>query len=450
MQIWNCFLDNLEKQFGKETVQRWLRPLVVTRFDAGNIFLQAKDSFQVMWFDEHIRPVIKKSLVNNNGRPIRVHLSIGNSFPQGKPTTPAQEVVEKPMKFEQDELFPYCTFDQFIASEENQVPFKVIQHTFEVHLQKDAEALLYNPIYLYGPSGVGKTHLLMALTKALLQKGLKAFYVNAQTFTDHVVSAIRCGDMHSFRERYRHLDVLLIDDIETLARKNATQEEFFHTFNTLHIANKQIILAGHSSPNFLEGIEERLISRFEWGISLPLQKVVSHQDLLTGLQRRAAYYEVKLEKSLQEYLVTFFKDLRVLLKVLDSIMVHLQINPSYKTDTLSLTRLKDFIDELRIKEMTQKLTPEKIIQLVADLFDIKTDDIIGKSQSRDCALPRQIAMYLLRFELKMPYMKIGSVFSRDHSTVMTSIKSITSSLEEKDKQISFYLQDIQRKLLSCH
>lgn len=448
MQVWNCFLDNLEKQFGKETIGRWLRPLVVTRFDAANIFLQAKDSFQVMWFDEHIRPFIKKALVNNNGRPIKVHLSVGNSFPQEKIQGPA-EITEKVLKYEQDELAPYCTFDQFIPSEENLVPFKVIQHTLEVHLQKGSESLLYNPIYLYGSSGVGKTHLLMALTKALLQKGVKAFFVNAQTFTEHVVSAIRRGDMHSFREAYRHLDVLIIDDIEILARKNATQEEFFHTFNTLHMAGKQIILSGPSSPNFLEGIEERLISRFEWGISLPLQKVTSHTDLLAGLQKRAEYFEVKLERSLQEYLVTFFKELRVLLKILDAIMVHLQINPTHKKEFLSLTHLKDFIDELRIKEMSQKITPEKIIGLVADLFDIKMDDIVGKSQSRDCALPRQIAMFLLRSELKMPYMKIGSLFSRDHSTVMTSIKSISLSLEGKDKQISFYLQDIQRKLLSC-
>ncbi len=449
MQVWNCFLDNLEKQFGKETVGRWLRPLVVTRFDAANIFLQAKDSFQVMWFDEHIRPFLKKTLVNNNGRPIKVHLSVGASFPQEKASAQPQEFAEKAIKYDSDELFSYCTFEQFVPSEENLVPFRVLEHTLAVHTQKDAEALLYNPIYLYGPSGVGKTHLLMALTKALLHKGIKAFYVNAQTFTDHVVSAIRRGDMHSFRDTYRNLDVLLIDDIEILARKNATQEEFFHTFNTLHIASKQIILSGHASPNFLEGIEERLISRFEWGISLPLQKVTSHQDLLLGLQKRAAFYEVKLERSLQEYLVTFFKDLKVLLKTLDAIMVHLQINPSQKSDLLSLNHLKDFVDELKAKEMTQKITPEKIIQLVADLFDIKMEDIVGKSQSRDCALPRQIAMYLLRSELKMPYMKIGSVFSRDHSTVMTSIKAISSSLEEKDKQISFYLQDIQRKLLSC-
>ncbi|MBI5274563.1 MAG: ATP-binding protein [Chlamydiales bacterium] len=451
MKLWDCFLEKLDKQFGKETIDRWLRSMTVIRFDAANLYLQANDSFQTMWFEEHIRPILKQSFLNNNGRAIKVHLIVGKNAQQG-PKQENIEINDTPIRYDSDDLLPYCTFDQYIPSSLNKVPFEVlckITGYNKDNSRVEAPSMDFlNPIYVYGPSGVGKSHLLMAVAKVFLQRGLKAFYVNAQTFTDHVVSAIRRGDMQTFRETYRHLDLLIIDDIQVLARKNATQEELFHTFNTLHTANKQIVLGANLAPHFIDGIEERLISRFEWGITLPLQKVTEHADLLLALEKRANFYEVKLEKSLSEYIATFFKDARGIIKTLDALIVHAQLNQLIKQDTIHLSMVKDFIDELHEKEKSQKITPDKIIQIVADLFDIKMEDVIGKSQSRDCALPRQIAMYLLRAELKMPYMKIGSVFSRDHSTVMTSVKAITSSLDSKDKEITFYLQDIQRKLLA--
>lgn len=447
MKLWDCFLQKLDQQFGKETITRWVRSLNVHEYDAGNLYLHASDSFQMMWFEEHIRPVLNKSFVNNNGRPIKVHITVGEAKPTPKEAK-REKFEDRPIKYEPDDLLPYCQFKDFVIDNNNILAFEVLKKVSEQKSKAKIEAPLYNPIYLYGPPGCGKTHLLQSVTSTLLKNGFKCFYVNALTFTNHVVSAIRKGDMQAFRNHYRHLDYLIIDDVQQFARKNATQEELFHTFNTLHTATKQIIIGANLAPNFLDGIEERLVSRFEWGITLPLSKLSAHEHLLSLLQKRVSFYEFSFERSLQEYILSLFSEVRQLVKVLDALLVHIQIQQLAKNGDVLLSSVKDYIDDLHKKEGKEKITPEKIISMVADLFDIKIEDIIGKSQSRDCALPRQIAMYLLRSELKMPYMKIGNVFSRDHSTVMTSVKAITSHVDKKDREITFYLQDIQRKLVS--
>lgn len=441
MKLWSSFLNKLDSQFGKQTIDKWVRSLDITKYDAANLYLQAQDSFQLMWFNEHIKPIVEKSLVNNNGRIIKVHISVGVKT---KPVETVKKEEDLSVNYTSDELTPYCSFEQYVPSNENELPFQILQKL----TSSKQDELSYNPIFLYGPSGCGKTHLLTACAKACMQNGLKTIFVSSQTFTNHVVSAIRKGDMQTFRKHYRHLDVLIIDDVQLFARKNATQEELFHTFNTLHTANKQIILSSNLTPSFLEGIEERLVSRFEWGITLPIKKVNHHQSMVSIIQKRCSFYEIKMERSLEEYLASSYSDIKYLIKALDALIVHVQLEYTNES-TIYLSMVKDFIDESKANIQKERITAEKILKMVADLFEIKTEDILSKSQSRDCALPRQIVMYLLRNELKMPYMKIGQFFSRDHSTVMSSVKVIAKSLNKKDQEISFYLQDIQRRLLSC-
>ena len=271
MHAWENFIRKQEEFFGPEVINKWLRALKVAHFDSGNLYLEAKDSFQIQWFEEHIRPLLKKHFLNNNFRPIKVHLTLSEA---AQPPTTTKSKKEKsnstpPIHYTFDKLDPSMTLDSFVAGVNNQVIF----HFFRELAEKSSAIAEFNPIYLWGEAGCGKTHLLVALTQAFCKKGMNALYVRAETFTEHVVSAIRSSEMQGFRKAYRHVDVLLLDDVHLLARKNATQEEFFNTFNTLHTSSRQIILSSNCSPASLEEIEPRLVSRFEWGINIHFEKL---------------------------------------------------------------------------------------------------------------------------------------------------------------------------------
>jgi len=456
MQAWDKFLSFLETEYGEKTIETWLKPIKVISFDAGNLYLEAADSFQLGWFEEHARSKSEKYLVNNNGRPIKVHITLGNPSerPQAKPEQAQSE--EKPLEFNSDKLDPYLTFEQFIPGSHNEVPFQVLckltgfNPETNSYSEPEFNASMYNPIFLYGPPGCGKSHLMMATAAALTVKGKKIFYVHAKTFTEHVVAAIRQGKMQPFRAAYRHVDVLIIEDVQDLGKKSATQEELFHTFNTLHTAGKQIILCANTAPRQLEAIEDRLISRFEWGITLPLVKIATTTDLHNLLQKRSHLFRFPMETDLMEFITQKFPTAKALSKAIDSLILHTHLEKIDHRNSLALYQVKDHLVNLHLQDGEEQLTPEKLVNLVSEIFGVKEGDILGKSQTRDCAFPRQVAMYLLRSELKLPYVKIGNVFSRDHSTVMSSIKSIKKGLENKDRELIFYLSDIQKLLAKSH
>lgn len=453
MQAWQDFITVLEKEYGKETVVKWVLPIKIIKFDAGNVYLEAKDSFQLLWFEEHVKPKAKKYLINNNNRPIKIHIKVDakTAIPIPHANT---ETKDETIHFVPDRLEPLHSFEQFVSGNQNLVPYQIFCklagfNPDDYRIEKPSLNLAtYNPLFLYGTSGSGKTHLMMALAQMLINRGLKVFFVRAETFTQHVVSAIRLGKMQEFRIAYRHVDVLMIDDIQIFSRKNATQEELFHTFNTLHTEGKQIILSSNLAPRFLDNIEERLISRFEWGLTLPLERISGAKELNQIIQKRTQFYRFPLKHEVIDYLMKKFHHAKALTKAIEILTIKSHL---HKTDTkqlLDLEEAKEFLEKYLEEESKDKLTEEKLLQIVSENFGIKVDDMTGKSQSRESVLPRQIAMFLLRRELKLPYMRIGTIFSRDHSTVMSSIKNVTKGIDEQDKELSSYLNEIQRKIVS--
>lgn len=440
MRAWEDFLVELEKPFGKETVDKWLRTLKILRFDACNLYLQPCDSFQAMWVQEHIAPLAKKQFCNNNGH--RINLHIEALEPKGD-KTPAPSVMAGELKFENDITYPHCSLEQFVASKENSMTYKIFCNLLgfdpEAGVNKDLPKDKLNPIYIYGPGGTGKTHLLMAAATQLSQHGQKVFFVKADTFTQHVVNAIRSSKMQSFRQAYRTADVLIIDDVDVFGRKAATQEELFHTFNTLHTSGKQIILSSRTNPRLLEYIEERLISRFEWGITLPLEKSFDQSVLTSILDKRLSLFRMEITDSLRDFIINHFKTPSSLSKALEYLQSHFQ--SSYQS--LELSHVEPILQRLCDQEQKLQLNPERILDAVAVAFGIRKEDIISKSQTRDSVLPRKIAMYLLRRELKLPYMKIGSLFERDHSTVMSSIKQVKKDLDNNNPDITYYFSQFK-------
>lgn len=447
MQAWEQFLQHLGNELGTETVEKWLKNLKIQRYDACNLYLEAQDSFQALWFEEHIRSKALKLLVNGNNKQIKIHLSVANTPPivKSKKREPKnKKLATNTPNFQItfDALDPLSLFSTYVISEENQIVYKILQE-----IANTADASTYNPLYLYGSNGSGKTHLLMSLSHALKSRGLKVLYVRAETFTDHVVTAIRAGEMSHFRQIYRNIDALIIDDIHIFSRKNATQEEFFHTFNTLHLMGKQIIISANCSPQDLQNIEARLISRFEWGIVLSIQPLEKDQ-MQKMLERKAKALNFRLSNSLIEFFIeTFTSNPKAMVKALEALVLRLHLEGRHATtSSLTVPAAKTILSDLVIEEQKSAITPLKIIQEVAEYFGLHTEDILGKSQTRKCVLPRQIAMHLCRTKLKMPFMKIGELFARDHSTIISGVNQIQKILELNDPETAGAWHIIHKKL----
>ena len=452
MHAWEAFLAKQEKRFGKQTIDRWLRSLKLIHFDSANLYLEADQAFQVNWFEEHMRPLLKTELLNNNYRQIKVHLSLQET---GAKLPLKKEKREFVSQFISDALDPAATLENFIPSQASRISINLLYELagYDSATLDFKEPPLklgtYNPLFIWGGAGTGKSHLLMALAHAFKKRGHSVFYCRTETFTQHVVSAIRGGEMQLFRKCYRKPDILLFDDVHLLARKNATQEEFFHTFNALHTTNRQLILTAQDPPSQLIDIEPRLISRFEWGISLHLDKL-TRQELLEVLIRRCAHLNFPLAHEVCTFLVDTFPQAHALHRALEALIlrVHLHSNTLYQRQPhlIDSQAAAHFLKDLIEKEANRQVTPQKILASTSAFYGIRVEDILGKAQNQECVAPRQLAMYLCRKELSLSYKAIGRLFSRDHSTVMTSVKQIEKQLSGGSGELLTTLFKIRKAL----
>jgi chromosomal replication initiator protein len=313
--------------------------------------------------------------------------------------------------------------ENFIPSPENLMAYKLLSEIPSP----------FNPIYLYGPKGSGKTHLLTGVALALKKSGKRVFFVRAEAFTEHVVQAMRLGHMQDFRKIYREIDVLIVDDVHIFSRKTATQEEFFHTFNTLHTVGKPILLSAQTAPSQLVDIEPRLMSRFEWGISLGLER----PDVSLILEKKASLWKVSLSPEIKDLLLKKFP--RHPLLALQALSLR-----SKEKGVMTCELAERLLSDLLAKEEREALTPEKIIKAVAAHYGVRSEDLLGKSQMKEYVLPRQIAMYLCREHLKWPFQKIGQLFGRDHSTVMSSAKQVQKGIEKNTLEAILSIASLEK------
>lgn len=449
MQAWQAFLETLQKELGEEVVEKWLLPLQPVHFDACNLYLEAQDSFQVGWFEEHIRPRLKRHFRNNNNHPIKVHLTLNEQDSDGKQDEAGEKSpVAAPLIFAPDSLLPEATLSNFIPGEANEILFKFISALTGQSEEPAITPGSFNPVYIYGEGVTGKTHLLMGVAHAFIEKGLRVIYSRAETFTEHVVGAIRSGRMQEFRKAYRHADVLIIDDIQILARRGATQEELFHTFNALHTAGKQIVISGSCPPQLLQAIEPRLISRFEWGITLRLEKLTG-LDTHKLLHKKLEDADFPLNEEVSRFLIkNFGTNPRSLLRSVEALMLRTHMRNLRSSWQVDANSAKEMLKDLLEEESKEAVSPQTIIQAVAEFYGIPSNEILGKSQAQNCVLPRQIAMHLCRQELKIPYLRLGELFHRDHSTVMSSVKQVQKKLDGQDRELASALSIIRQKLLT--
>ena len=446
MQFWTEFLALKEKELGKDIVEKWLKPLKVTYFNEAHLHLEANDTFQAQWFNEYIKPKLKDELKNQRNKPIKVYIKVANKssrvrakdFGQADQYSPKMDVID-----------PTHNLEQFVEFDQNKIALKIARDF------KRQKSPIYNPIYFYGETGIGKTHLLHAIYHVCTQNKSKVIYVRLKTFMENMVRAIKFSQMPQFRKLYREVDILIIDDVDQLSNKTATQEELFHTFNALHTQNKQIIVGSTCNPQQLKSIEPRLISRFEWGIVIPLQNP-SDVQLKRILDSKVKALNFPLVQTSKDFLVKRFnKNPQILQRALNTLILrsHLKMPQGKKmrSSYLSPESISLLLKDMIQKQAQEEITLERILDIVAHYFGIQPQDILGKSQARECAQPRQICMYFCREFLKHPYMKIGKLFARDHSTVMSSVKQIEQNLRQKpDLDSSRCVVALKETLVKSH
>lgn len=420
MKEWENFLQRQENIFGKTTIDQWLRTLTIQKFDACNLYLQAKDFFQINWFEEHIRNIAKNEFFNANGRLIKIHLQIATD------TTALHEKEESFFPF--DKLDTSSTFDNFISSKENESTLGILK---KILVNLSAQKSVVTPIYLYGPSGSGKTHLMMGFAKLCQGYNYRVCYVKAETFSAHVVSAIRLGKMREFRMLYRLVDILLIDNIHYISGKISTEEELFHTFNELHNRQKLIIFSSHIPPYLLQDMEDRLVSRLEWGLLLYINSLFN-EDLHTLAKQTCKNLFLNINDAGIQFLCEQFSNAYFLTLACNALALRLS---NEVASPISLNTIKQITKDLIHKQKRSSLDYEKILTEVSRFYEIPKKDIIGRSQQKESVIPRQVAMYLCRDILELTYSQIGRIFSRDHTTVMATIKRI-------QQETSLFLQPI--------
>jgi chromosomal replication initiator protein len=292
----------------------------------------------------------------------------------------------------------------------------------------DKPAQAYNPLFLYGGVGLGKTHLLHAIGNLCHWQGLQILYVSSEEFTNDLINAIRTHTTQAFREKYRRIDVLLVDDIHFIAGKESTQEEFFHTFNTLHGQDKQIVISSDRPPKALVTLEERLCSRFEWGLTADIQPP-DFETRLAILRSKADRMGTHIPYDLMELIARRVQsNIRELEGAMTRVAAFADLSGLPLTPQLVESALADLLPR------RSQVQPDEIVHRVADSFGVSVESLLGRDRSRQIALPRQVAMYLLREEANISLPQIGQTLGgRDHTTVMYGCDKIADMLERDDR-----------------
>lgn len=409
--LWSLLQRQLQQQLDPEEFATWFRPLKVGDEDPERLILVAPNSRFLHTLEESYRPMVDRAVAGLVGPAFEVLFSL-----DGDEGALPDEPIATTSAFN-----PKYLFANFVEGKGNEFALAAARRVAE------NPSLSYNPLFLYGGVGLGKTHLLHAIGHELQRSRppLRILYLPAETFVNELINSIRFNRMPEFRERYRTIDVLMIDDVQFIANKERTQEEFFHTFNTLYTSQKQIILTSDAPPRNIPTLEERLRSRFEWGLIADIQP----PDLETKmaiLQGKASLEDVQLPKEVAEFIAQQVKsNIRELEGHLNRVIAYASLTAKPLSVALARETLKDILPE-----EGKKPAAAEIIKFVARHYDLKVSEIKSKSNSRQIVIPRQVAMYLCKKLTDLSYPEIGKLFNdKHHSTVMYSCETVQKKRE---------------------
>lgn len=407
----------------------WLEPLQVYKVEGNTVtIIVPSGTIGVDYINKRYLLPLQVAIVEATGKNYEISLILPEDVQEEIQETIKEEDSSLNENIVKAGLNPRYTFDTFVVGSNN----KMAHAASLAVAESPGEA--YNPLFIYGGVGLGKTHLMHSIAHFVLQKNpsAKVLYVTSETFTNELIDSIRNGNnstMSKFREKYRDIDVLLIDDIQFIIGKESTQEEFFHTFNALHGAKKQIVISSDKPPKDMEILEDRLRSRFEWGLIVDISSP-DYETRMAILRKKEELDGYSIDNEVIEYIARNVKsNIRELEGSLNKIMAYANLEKSEINLALAEKVLKDIIspNEKRV------ITPELITDIVADHFDLTPADIIGNRRNSQIAFPRQIVMYLCRHMTDSTLKIIGQYLGgRDHTTIMNGINKIESELETSE------------------
>lgn len=435
-KIWQAALGELELVLSKANFTTWFKNTFITTHDTDVVTIGVPNTFTKAWLEKKYHTAILKALqkiTDNKIRTIIYKVEL-RSRDDERPVV-VETVVATPIEptlvaelppINTFGIHPRYTFASFVIGKGNELA----QAASMAVSQKPGE--VYNPLFIYGGVGLGKTHLMHAIGNTILQSQptRRVLYVSCEKFTNDFIKAISSNRMDQFKEAYRSVDVLLIDDVQFLAGKEGIQEAFFHTFNDLHQANKQIVVSSDRPPKAIPALENRLRSRFEWGMMAD----ISNPDLETRtaiLRSKIKEKNYQLADEVVLHIATAVQNnVRELEGALNKIIAYHQLNG----ETPTIESVKKILVSIVSAGHKRSITPKQLIGSVAEFYDLKIDDLMGSCRKKNFALPRQIIMYLLREELSCSYPAIGQeIGNRDHTTAMHAYMKISRAVDDDEK-----------------
>ncbi|NLV41855.1 MAG: chromosomal replication initiator protein DnaA [Candidatus Hydrogenedentes bacterium] len=428
--LWDQALVHLQGAVDGHTYKNWFSQTRFGGFEDQVFEVSVPSQFFANWLQEHHTDVVLSALKKVVPECARVRFSVAANQASAPPeerraAPPAGPAKAKVARVRQafSGFNPRYTFDRFVIGAGNRFAHAAARAVFE------SPGNAYNPLFLYGGTGLGKTHLMQAVGQGVLarQPGLSVVFISSEEFTNQLIQSIADKNTQRFRAKYRKVDVLLIDDIQFITGKEATQEEFFHTFNTLFDAHKQIVIASDRSPKELQGIEERLVSRFEWGLVTDIQP----PDLETRiaiLQNKARDEGITVPPDILRYVATYITaNIRELEGALTTVLAYSRLAGEKVTMSLAETVLKDLIGSEKIRPVTI----EQVQRVVAEHYDVRIADLRGRSRQRQISQPRQVAMYLCKTLIpSLSLNDIGEYFGgKDHTTVLYACEKVSKAVK---------------------
>ncbi len=433
--------QQLRDRLGDQNFSTWIKPTTPLAVEGDNLILEVPSTFFRDWLQDHYLEIIEETISRLAGRPLKIAFSI-TRHPAPAPSPAPRAARRKSGLITGSNLNPKYTFDRFVVGGSNQFANAA---TMAV---ANAPGKAYNPLFIYGGVGLGKTHLMQAAANSILaqEEINQVLYLSSESFTNDFINSIANRTTEKFRKKYRDVDVLLIDDIHFLGGQVKTQEQFFHTFNHLFDLHKQIILCSDRPPQDIPDIEERLISRFEWGLVVDIQPP-DRETRIAILRREAEYSGLTIPDDITIYIAERIKSN---IRKLEGALIQVASYASLTGTELNLKTAELVLSGIVEDEMEKIITIDQIQRKLSDYYDIRLADMKSSRRPKAIAFPRQLAMYLSRSMTGRSLSEIGEAFGgRDHTTVIHACHKVGAQLTS-DKQLSATLSYLEKEIRQAH